>query len=510
MGGSRIRVANRRRFGVIGLMGTLWAGLLLAAASPAAGQDATDQQRLQRRLRQIERDYLLQANPAMNLAERARVDYGAILTTGFLAVDDDDQNTRILRQHDAQFFGYLNVDGVHEAFGRLRLTYNDFNSGDSFDGDGDELENPLSDRWWYRFSLREAIERSEGVRSPIDLRIQVGRQYVDWASGMTLSEQLYAGRAWLELGPDWELQGVVGQTPASSVIDFDSSRTAFDDDTERLFLGGMLAYRGIEGHTPYIYVLHQQDRNDENFDNISVDVGAILPVNFPTAFDYDATYWALGSTGRVHEHLDYEVEAILQTGEGLSNSFDPAAPGVPAAQTREDILAWAARGQLTYRRNDIQRTRFELETIFASGDDDRALHTSNTFGGNTSGTDDNAFNAFGFQNTGLAFAGTVSNLAMGRLGVSTFPWRGLESNVTRRLELGADLFVFNKLDANAPIDEPTGTDTFLGVETDVYANWRLTSDVAVFARYGVFFPGKAIQADKDARHFFFTGVSYSF
>jgi hypothetical protein len=482
--------------------------VVAVTAGPAAAQDVQSLERLERQLRQAEREYLLQANPLMTLNERAMVDYGALLTAGFLAIDDESATTRILRQYDAQLYGYLSVDGVHEAFGRLRFTYRDFNEGDSFDGNGDELDYPLGDRWWYRFSLRNAIERYEGRRSDIDLRIQVGRQYVDWASGVALSEQLYAGRAWLELGPDWTLQGLIGATPSSTVIDFDSSRPSFDGDTDRLFVGGQVTYRGFDNHAPYFYVLHQEDNNDEDFANILVDVGGLFPVPFATRFDYNSTYWGVGSTGRLSGNLTYEVEGILETGNGLSNSFDPANPANNITQTRDDIWAWAARGELTYRLNDANQTRFMLESILASGDDDRALHTSNTFGGNAPGTDDNAFNAFGFQNTGLAFAAPISNLAMVRLGASTYPWR--ESNWTRRLQVGIDLFAFGKMDSDAPIDEPTSNDMFVGWETDVYANWRLASDVAVFFRYAVFFPGEAIQGDNDERHFFYSGVTYSF
>jgi hypothetical protein len=34
--------------------------------------------------------------------------------------------------------------------------------------------------------------------------------------------------------------------------------------------------------------------------------------------------------------------------------------------------------------------------------------------------------------------------------------------------------------------------------------------VALFFRYAVFFPGEAIQGDNDERHFFYSGVTYSF
>ena len=78
------------------------------------------------------------------------------------------------------------------------------------------------------------------------------------------------------------------------------------------------------------------------------------------------------------------------------------------------------------------------------------------------------------------------------------------------LQVGFDALAFNKMVPGGPVaDQPTNDSRFLGFETDVYASWRITSDVSVNLRYGVFFPGEAVVAD-DARHFLYTGISYAF
>lgn len=489
-------------------MSFIAAGVLLACtASRAVAQaDADLTQRLQRQLRQIEQQSLMRVNPELSIGERALIDYGVVATFGFLAVDDTQQRTRILRQTDVQAFAYANIDGgAHEAFGRLRFTYQDFEDGDSFDGTGDGLVDPLSDRYWYKFDLRRAIEAYQGRYSKHNLRLQVGRQYVHWASGLAFSDQLYAARVWFEFDDWFELEGLVGTTPASTVVDFDASRPSFDGDTKRDYIGGRITLTAIENHRPYFYTLIQRDRNDQDFFIIPAAPGFA----FPTRFHYDSEYWAIGSTGSITPKLSYEIEGIYQTGENLSNPVPPfVLPAIP--QTEEDIEAWAARGLLRYDFFDEQFSRIEVEAIYTTGDDDRALDTSNTFGGNTTGTDDNAFNSLGFANTGLAYAAPLSNLTMVRLGGSTYPLRSLDDNLFRRFQIGADGFFFFKSDPQAPLDEPTSQDSFLGWEIDGYVNWRLTSDLAVFARYGVFFPGAAIADDGDARHFFYSGVTYSF
>jgi hypothetical protein len=463
-------------------------------------------EQLERSLRQAESRYQLMVNPALNLGERAIVDYGGSVNFAAMAIDDVDQSTHILRQTDGQLWALADFDGAHQFYGRLRFTYRDFNDGDSFDGKGDEFLSPVGDRYWYRFDLRRAIEGSEGIRPDYNVTLQVGRQFVDWATGLALSEQLYAVRAEVELG-SLAFEGLASMTPASSVIDFDSSRPDYDDDTERAFFGGRIAYNGIDGHQPYVYFLNQQDNNDRDFAVFTVDAGGGLTVNIPTRFNYDSSYIGVGSTGTLLPRLNYMAEFIYQYGQGLSSSLSPTGVA-PVAQTEEDIEAWAARAGLVYLLRDENQSRLEVEVIAASGDEDRRLDTSNTFGGNQSGTNDNAFNGFGFARTGLAFAAPISNILIVRAGGSTFP---LRSHISARdLQVGIDLLWFNKVESDGPIDEPTDDDAYLGFEPDLFVNWRILSDVVLNFRYGVFIPGDAIQADHQARHFVYTGITYAF
>lgn len=489
------------------ILGALVAAAVLGPSiSNARAQDGERVQQIERLLRNIEQNYVLPANRALTLGERAYIDYGALLNFTFMAVDDASQSTRLLRQYDVQGYGHLNIDGVHEFYGRLRWTYRDYNSGDSFDGRGDRDTYPLYDRAWYRFDLARAIATSEGRSVEGNLIFQGGRQFVDWASGLTLSEQLYAARVWVEMpGPALEAELLFGATPSSSVVDFDSSRTSYDVDTDRFFFGGMLTYTGLTNHKPYIYVLDQTDNNGEDFDVISL--GGLPPANYDTRFEYNSTYWGIGSTGNLLvPELSYVVEFVYETGDNLSTPFDGGF--VQQTQTRDSIEAWAAKAQFTYQFDPLSRTQVEFEALLASGDDDRFFDTSNTFGGNTRNTKDNAFNAFGYANTGLAFNAPLSNLAAFRLGGSTYPMPNHEW--FKRCQVGVDLFMFNKLDPDAPLDETTNDRSYLGFESDLFVNWRLTSDFSIDVRYGVFFPGSAIAGDSDERHFFLTGVTWSF
>jgi len=257
--------------------------------------------------------------------------------------------------------------------------------------------------------------------------------------------------------------------------------------------------RNVKGHHPYVYSLFQQDYN-------TFDEGVVGPVT--TQYEYNSYYLGIGSSGPIGDRMLYGVEAVYEGGNALSNSVDVTTGLTPIPQTHEQIQAWAADLRLDYLLPDERHTRFTGEVIMASGDDDRLISSTNTFGGNKSKTKDRAFNAFGLLNTGLAFAPAVSNLLAFRVGGSTFPLPA--SGPMRRMQVGTDLFLFNKLESDAPIDEPSFQNKYLGWEPDLFINWQVTSDVTLVFRYGIFFPSdNAFQSD-DTRQYIYGGLTYAF
>ena len=486
---------SRPGYSASGIAGCVMLGVWLMGTCSAWAQPAPGAalERFERRLEQIRRDTRLRVDEQIPVERRARFDYGGYLSQNFIALDDTGGETHILRQTDLTLYGRANVDNVHRFLVRGRVQYEDFNSGDDFDGEGDEWIGPELERAIYRFDLARALEAYEGESPDWNLQLEAGRQLVDWANGLTLSTEIDGIRATATVGP-FEAVGLAGRSYEEQV-DIDSSRPDFDDEMNRNFFGGMLRYKGIDNHTPYVYGLVQEDRNDD-------DVLRVGPTS--TAFEYDSHYIGGGMRGTIGQDWRYGVEAVYQGGEGKSFNVNNASLG---GQTTEDIEAWALDVRGEYLVGDDANTRFSGELILASGDDDRAFHTTNTFGGNQPGTDDEAFNGFGLLNTGYAFGPNPSNLAMIRLGASSYPLHTID--LFSRLQLGTDVFIYNKLDQNAPIDEPTMNESFLGVETDFYANWQITSDLSAVGRYGVFFPGDAFN-DSDARHFFYSGMTLAF
>jgi hypothetical protein len=474
----------------------------IAAAVPAWGQtDGDVVRRLERQLRQLDATYRLAVPAGQPIAERLMLDYGGSIRFGLLGVDAPCGETRILRQTDGVLYLRAELDGAHRFFGRLRFLYNDFNDHDSFDGRGDEWEEPIGDRYWYQFDLRGAKLAETGQRSDYNVNIKAGRQFVYWGSGLTLNNVLYAGLLDAELA-DFGFTGLLGLTPSSGTIDWDASRPGFDSDTDRAYFGGQIEYRGFATHRPYFFALVQRDHNERDEHTFRTPI-----FNYPTEFKYNSEYWALGSRGSLGPNLYYRAELVYETGEGLSSPFDRNT-AAPVAQTREDIEAWAGVFKLTYLLRDDFDTRFDLELVGGSGDDDR-LDSSDTFGGNESGTDDNAFNSLGYINTGLALAPDVSNLFSIRLGASTSPHQiGTHADWLR---LGVNGFLFFKIDKDAPLNVRTSSETFIGGEIDFAVDWRITSDLSATLRYGLFLPGDAIPGcQDDPRHFAYAGVTYAF
>jgi len=467
-------------------------------AGPVARGDQLQRENRIRTLRELEFDQRLRANEAVPPGQRVLVDYGAYVTLNYLTLQDAEADEHILREYDGYAYARVNFDGAQEIFVRGRIGWQDFHHGDSFSGRGDEAVDGDLDRGYYRFDLRR-YQQAYGAGGDPDFNFtgEVGRDLVYWGNGLTMAWVIDGGILDFELG-DLNLELIAGRTPTRTV-DIDSSRPGFDYNTQRFFFGAMLA-ANAGNHRPFVYFLGQRDYNEMAFRQIG-------PI--PTSYDYNSYYLGMGSTGQLTGKLRYGLEAAYEFGDTLSNSFEVAGFGalVPVKQHRDNISAAAFDGRLDYLYADPADTRLSAEVIAATGDPDRG-HTTNTFNGNRAKTDDHAFNAFGLLNTGLAFAPEVSNLFVLRGGWSTFPFH--EAGPLRRLQTGVDFFVLNKFQKDAPIDETTKDQRFLGVEPDIYVNWQVTSDVTLALRYGVFFPNdNAIPLDNE-RHFFFVGLTYAF
>jgi len=421
----------------------------------------------------------------MAQSAEAAFDWGGWYSLNYFLFDDGVNSSRTLRRHDLRLWGRLTLDrGAHEFFARTRLSFLDFNHGDSYDGDEDDVEGPNLERGTYRFDLGRALSNADRPPSDANLVVTAGRDLVEFGTGLTLAAPL-DHVALTTTYRDWELTALAGKTVGSSV-DFDLSRST--TRTRRNFLGGELRYLGWERHRPFVYALWQRDRNREVWRRTWQN------------YDYDSSYVGVGSVGELAEHVRYETEWVYQEGRGY---------GHRRFLKQDEVEAWAWRTELEYLAPGQRQARASLEYLFGSGDPDRLTSPTDSFGGNRFDFSDNSFIGFGFRDTGLAFAPRYSNLHMWRAGGSFYPWPNDET--FRRLEVGTDWYLYHKHHASAAVSDPTATvrSGYLGWEMDYFLNWRIKSDLAWTTRFGAFFPGNAFD-DQTTRTFLLVGMTWSF
>ena len=416
---------------------------------------------------------------------RGLFDWGGWVSFHLFLFDDGVESSRTLRRHDLRLWGRLRLEGgVHEFHARGRISLIDFNAGDAFDRDEDDVEGPNLERGIYRFDLAKAVRKSTGGVLDYNVIATAGRDLVQLGTGITLAaplDHVSLNVTWR----DFQLKGLAGKT-VGSMQDFDLARPA--SRTRRSFLGAELRYRGFERHEPFVYALWQRDRHSR--------------LTFPLlrSFDYDSFHVGFGSTGEMAKGFRYATEWIYQTGHSFADA---------RFHQDHDIEAWAVLAELEYLSSAPRKGRVAIEYLFGSGDPDRVSSPTNTGGARRADRIDSGFLGFGYRNTGLSFAPRVSNLHMGRVGASCFPWPG--KGRFAALEVGTEWFLYHKHHRSAAVSDPTAgrPSGFLGWEMDYFLNWRMDADVAWTARWGAFFPGRAF-SDRTTRTFLLIGMTWSF
>jgi hypothetical protein len=505
------------------------AAAVLLAASPAIAQDAASRQRTERLLEQAPTAFVTPIAPGATTEELLFVETDLRFTAAFLNANNNDGTSTQLVQALAQPGLRMSYAGAHEFSAILDLDWRRYGAGDddSQAARSGQLAEPIINELWYRVDLgaarqlgrrlrRDAVSptsldlgdrRSASTSGPNAFSLTFGKRDIVVGSGLVLDRSLIAAEAdtgWaLSSGGSASVRAFAARTPQESFIDFDGSRPDFDADTNRTFIG-VEARMTSTRIRPYAYALWQFDDNDD--DEQLLPVGGI-----PTRveFGYDSAYVGVGFEASAGEHWVYGGEAVYQWGESTSNPFDYST-GLALDPTRDRISAWAATAGVSYLVHDARRSRITAQLIVGSGDRDR-VSSSQTIGGNASGTTDRAFNAFGSMATGYVLAPDPGNMIIGRVGASSGYGRrrGAGDPILRA---GVDGFVYFKLleDGGASFDSRDG-ERFVGLGADVYAAWAVSSDTTIDLRYGVFLPGEAIPNDTDTvRHLVYVGVTYAF
>ena len=398
--------------------------------------------------------------------------------------DDGVQKSRFVQRPGVSLWTRLSVDdGAHVFFARAKLRYTHFRRGDEIEW-GDDWWGPNFDRAWYQIDVGHAFRLTE-PSDPYQLRVRIGRQPVLFGTGYTLDMPLDAvvleGRI-----HDFNVTGLFGKT-IGSYPNIDRSEPV-DSHSHRHMYGVQLTYEGWDKHEPFVYALWNDDKTDER------------PKDWSQNYSYDTFYLGFGSRGELWRNLNYWAEGVFESGHDFGDGM---------FFRRDYVEAFAWDVGVEYLFDMPTRPRVSAEYMFASGDPGRLYSPTDALGGNYGDRKDTGFVGFGYRDTGISSGLVPSNLHIWRAGASIAPFA--KHALFRDFEIGTNWFLYHKNRNRAAISDYTAEEFagYVGWEMDYFVNWRLASDLSWTARWGVFFPGSAFQND-EARHFIFTGVTWSF
>lgn len=405
---------------------------------------------------------------------------------------------RSLRRHQLRGWFKMDLGGVHTAYVRGLLRYDDWDGRDNPSGGrGDDFDEIL-ERAWYKLDVGKLLAGDAGDDDPFGMTFKVGRDYTSLGTALVLSRPMDQIRFDIS-AYDFRFTALLGKSVRDGMNTVDASPLVYNRN-ERCFYGFQIEYDNHGYHRPFAYFLSSDDHTSPS----SIDPAQ--------QYDYSPKYLGIGSRGMLIPDLTYRAELVGEWGSTFSESNLVFTRRGPVFQNHRDrICAMAANLQMEYLFRVPTEPRVSVEYLYASGDPDRRTSSSATVGGNLMGTRDRAFNAFGFRDTGIAFAPFLSNIHIYTAGLRFFPLEHYD--LFKKLEVGTKVFFYHKDRAGGPISDPTviRDSRWLGWEWDVYFNWRITSDLAVTTRYGMFRPGAAVGERFDAtRHFFYTGMILSF
>ena len=460
--------------------------VLVAGGTPGHGQqrEAEAEGRFLRQQRVIDEQLQQERKELAPLESLLDWQWGGWIEYYVFHFDDGVQSSRIMQRPGLSLWTRVRIDdGAHEFFARLKLRYSYFNPGDEIERQQDWW-GPNFNQAWYQIDVGKAFSLTE-PGDPLQLRARIGRQTVVFGTGYALDMPLDAVLLDARIH-DWRVLGLFGKS-IGSFPNIDRSEPV-DSHSNRLFYGVQLAYDGWQRHTPFVYAFWNNDRTDER------------PKEYFQNFSYDSFYLGFGARGELAHNLNYWAEGVFESGHSYGDG---------AFRTRDYIEAYGWDVGIEKLFDVPTRPRLVAEYMFASGDSNRRYSPTNAAGGNRGDREDTSFVGFGFRDTGISLAPTMSNLHVWRLGGSLAPLEHWE--FFRQLEIGTSWFLYHKNRARAAISDPLA-DNFsgsVGWEMDYYVNWRLASDLSWTLRWGTFFPGSAYN-DRDTRHFLFTGLTWSF
>ena len=421
---------------------------------------------------------------AVPTEQKALLEWGGAYVPSYTFFDDFTGHDSHVTVQDLRLWLQMRLDEVHRIYARGLLRYTDWASGDAHGFRAHDVQGMNLEVGYYELDIAGAARRYGGQTWPVRSLFRAGRQYIEVGRGIALAKYLDAG--WLQVETKDLALALFGGVTIESEDNLDRSAPGFSRSRRNVY-GMQVAYRGIPNHEPYAYLVWQRDRSTER------------PNDPFQEYRYDSRYAGLGCRGGLGARTQYGVEAIWEFGHSAANL---------QARGSERIVAYAFDGQLDHYTDWPGKPQFSLEYAHASGDKDRLSATTAVLG-NRLGTNDRQFQGFGYLNSGLALGARFSNLQFVRAGARFTPYE--DKARLGRLDFGVNYYHIWKAENDGPISDPLAVDDAweIGQEVDVFAEWRVLSDLSWSVHWGRLFPGGAYASQKP-RDFVFTALTFSF
>ncbi len=466
----------------------LTAAVVMAAASVAGGAAAPPppprpEQVFQRSFffEEQVRERLEEDVPA---EQEALVQWGGAYFPQYTFFNDFEQKGAHVTVQDLRLWTQIQIDEAHRIYARMLLRYTDWAAGDARGFRQHDLEGPNLEVGYYELDVSGAARKLGASPWPGRVLVRGGRQFYQPGRAIALAEYLDTG-ALEVITKDLRIHAFGGRW-IESKDNIDRSIPGFTR-SRRNFYGLEAAARSIPNHQPYVFVVWQRDWSEEKPEDPLQD------------YEYTSQYYGAGCRGELAPRTQYAFEGIFEAGR---SSADGVADGT------ERIHAYAFNAEVEHFADLPMEPQTSLEYGLASGDSDR-IRATTAAQGNQPGTRDEAFQAFGFVNSGLSLGARFTNLQFVRLGGRITPYE--DRTAAGRLDLGFNAFYVWKHRREGPISDTLAVDDSreIGHEVDVFAEWQVLSDVAVSLHYGRFWPGGSYEDDKP-RDFFFGALTVSF
>ena len=412
-------------------------------------------------------------------------DYGGYYRFSFTKFTDPIKRRQVYDQ-DFRIWGSLSVGNVHQFYVRGRVDIIDWRTGDSPTGKDDDVDGMNLDQGWYRLRVAQLAQKWGAKKWPVDIDVKLGRQYLEVGHGIVFS-QIFDAAIFEVSNFYFDAQLFGGQNTASN-HNLDETAPKYWHDHRRFFGGQVTLRNVVQRVEPYVYGLWVDDRNP--YDGGPAGQG----------FGYNPRYFGAGARVNPFANLRLWTEFIAEGGKSHA----------AGSTRRENIDAHAFIAGAEYDFKDWPlRPRLEAEYGLGSGDSDRQS-PANTLFGNKPFTDDQGFLAYGYHDTGVAFAPRLANLSVLRATASFHPLEFIEC--MRNLEMGASFYWFEKAKRAGGVTDFSATlpHKNLGTELDLFANWRITSDLLWTIRWGKFDLGRAYPNSGDSREYILTTLTYNF